>query len=149
VKGRFAASAACLSVLLSLGGCRKHDFPDYPRDYREFAYVTNSGSNSVSVVDLVNLRQERVLTVGKRPVGIAANPVRNEVYAVNADGNSVSVIDAVRNQVVATIPVDRTPYAIDVAHDGRTAYVASSGANTVSAIDLDQRRVRTVIGVGE
>ena len=97
----------------------------------------------------MNLRQDRVIGVGRRPVGIAANPARNEVYAVNADSNSVSVIDTMRNQVVATIAVDRTPYSIDVARDGRTAYVANSGANDVSVIDLDQRRVTATIGVGE
>ena len=59
-------------------------FPEYPADYREFAYVTNGGSNTVTVLDLVNLRQERVLQVGAEPTGITANPARNEVYAVNS-----------------------------------------------------------------
>jgi YVTN family beta-propeller protein len=111
--------------------------------------VTNSGSNTVTALDVVNLRQDRVIAVGRRPVGIAANPARNEVYAVNADSNSVSVIDTMSNQVAATIGVDRTPYSIDVAQDGRTAYVANSGANDVSVIDLDRRRVTATIGVGE
>ncbi len=141
------AFAVC--TLLLTTGCRKQDFPDYPRDYREFAYVTNSGSDTVTVIDVVNLRQDRVIAVGHKPVGIAANPMRNEVYAVNAGSNSVSVIDTTRNQVVATIPVDRTPYSIDIAGGGHTAYVANSGANDVSIIDLDRRQVTATIGVGE
>ena len=118
--------ALAICALISLSGCRKHDFPVYAKNYREFAYVTNSGSDTVTALDLVNLRQDRVIAVGRRPVGIAANPLRNEVYAVNADSGSVSVIDTTRNQVVATIAVDRTPYSIDIASDGRTAYVANS-----------------------
>ena len=140
---------ARLPALTSLSGCRQHDFPVYPKNYREFAYVTNSGSNTVTALDVVNLRQDRVIAVGRRPVGIAANPARNEVYAVNADSNSVSVIDTMRNEVVATIAVDRTPYSIDVAPDGRTAYVANSGANDVSVIDLDRGGLPATIGVGE
>jgi hypothetical protein len=33
-------------ALLALGltGCRPHDFPQYPPNYREYAYVTNGGS---------------------------------------------------------------------------------------------------------
>ena len=42
-------------------------FSQYPSDYREFAYVTNSGSNTVTVLDLVHLRQDRVVAVGSNP----------------------------------------------------------------------------------
>ena len=147
----------CLALPLLLSGCRREHFPEYPEDYREFAYVTNGGSNTVTVLDLVNLRQERVLQVGAEPTGIAVNPKRNEVYAVNSgngtgsgSGNgSVSVIDAEKNSVVATIPVHRRPYFIDVDSDGRRAYAANSGSNSVSVIDLDKRREIGVIGVGE
>ena len=139
--------AFCATSLLA--GCRKQDFPAYAKNYREFAYVTNSGSNTVTAIDVVNLRQDRVIAVGRRPTGIAANPARNEVYAVNADSGTVSVIDAERNQVAATIPVGRTPYSIDIASDGRTGYVANAGANDVSIIDLESRRVTATVGVGE
>lgn len=140
-------------VGLLLGGCRREHFPEYPADYREFAYVTNGGSNTVTVLDLVNLRQERVLQVGAEPTGVTANPKRNEVYVVNSGGGggngSVSVIDAGKNAVVATISVHHRPYFIDVDSEGRRAYVANSGSNSVSVIDLDERREIGVIGVGE
>jgi len=134
---------------LSLGGCRRRGFPEYPPDYREFAYVTNGGSNTVTVLDLVNLRQDRVLEVGGAPSGITANPKRNEVYAVNSASGTVSVIDAEKNRVVATIPVHRKPYFIDVDGSGRRAYVANADSNNVSVIDLDKRREIAAIGVGE
>ena len=121
--------------------------------YREFAYVSNGTSNTVSVLDLVYLRQDRTLQVGNDPTGLAANPKRNEVYVVNtgtASGNgSVSVIDTDRQPVVATIPVHKLPYFIDVDAAGRRAYVANSGSNTVSVIDLDTRRELGVVGTGE
>jgi YVTN family beta-propeller protein len=137
----------CLLPLLN--GCRRQHFPQYPPDYREFAYVTNGGSNTVTVLDLVNLRQDRLLQVGAEPTGITANPKRNEVYAVNSGSGSVSVIDAEKNRVVATIPVHRKPYFIDVDSDGQRAYVANSASNNVSVIDLDKRREIGAIGVGE
>src|SRR5579862_6229389 len=80
---------ACVTVPLLLSGCRREHFPQYAPDFREFAYVTNGGSNTVTVLDLVNLRQDCVLQVGAEPSGITANPKRNEVYAVNSASGSV------------------------------------------------------------
>ncbi|WP_446744512.1 YncE family protein [Silvibacterium acidisoli] len=142
-------SALGLLLPLLLGGCSRHHFPQYPSDYREYAYVTNSGSNTITVLDLVNLRQDRVLPVGANPTGIAASPTRNEVYAVNTDGGTVTVIDAEHNRIAATIPVHHKPYAIDVDAAGKRAYVANSASNNVSVIDLDARREIAVVGVGE
>ncbi|GGG93099.1 beta-propeller fold lactonase family protein [Silvibacterium dinghuense] len=148
-------SRLCLLALapLVLAGCTRNHFPQYPPDYRQYAYVTNGGSNTVSVLDLVNLRQDRVLQVGQEPTGVTASPVRNEVYVVNAgpaSGNgSLSVINAEKNQVVATIPLQKRPFFIDVTRDGKFGYVANSGSNTVSVIDLEARREIGVVGVGE
>jgi YVTN family beta-propeller protein len=148
-ENRQACLAALLVLLAPLAACRRHDFPQYPADYREYAYVTNSGSNTVTVLDLVNLRQDRVIRVGDNPTGIAANPLKNEIYAVNTNSNSVSVIDAEKNAVVATIPVHSKPYFIDVDAKGERAYVANSGSNNVSVIDLAARREITAVGAGE
>lgn len=145
--GRTLLLCAVLPILLA--GCKRSHFPQYPPDFREYAYVTNSGSNNVTVLDLVNLRRDRVLAVGANPTGVAANPKRNEVYVVNTDSGTVSVIDATKNRVVATIAVGRKPWFIDVNRDGDRAYVANSGSNNVSVIDLNKRRQIAVIGVGE
>ena len=103
----------------------------------------------MTVLDLVYLRRERVLQVGRNPTGLAVNPVKNEVYAVNTGSNSVSVIDATTNTVVATIGVRQRPYFIAVAPDGKRAYVPNSGSNTVSVLDLEARRQVGVAATGE
>jgi YVTN family beta-propeller protein len=138
----------CLALILPLG-CRRSSFPDVPAGYREYAYVTNGSSNTVSVLDLVNLRSDRTLRVGDNPTGITANPTRNEIYAVNTRSGTVTVIDAATNTVAATIGVHRQPYFISVDSAGGRAYVANSGSNSVSVIDLDRRREIAVVGTGE
>ena len=140
---------ACALLPLLLSGCRRNHFPHYPATFREYAYVTNSGSNTVTALDLVNLRQDRVMAVGADPTGIAVNPKKNEVYAVNTGSGTVSVIDATRNRVVATIPVHRKPYFISVNASGTLAYVANSASNNVSVIDLASRRELRTIPVGQ
>lgn len=120
-----------------------------PDGYREFAYVTNGAGNTVSILDLVYLRQDRTVRVGNNPTGLAVSPTKNEVYVVNTDSDSVSVIDTVKNEVVSTIPVGRLPYFISVDSAGHRAFVANSGSNSVSVIDLDRRRMTFVAGTGE
>ena len=136
-------------VLLTLGAAGCQSDVEYPANYREYAYISNGGSNTVTVLDLVNMRQDRVIAVGAGPSGLAVNPRRNEVYVVNSGSGSVSVINAETNAVAATIRVQRLPYFIDVDARGDRAYVANSGSNNVSVLDLAQRRVIGVIGAGE
>lgn len=147
---------ACLAALLFallLTGCRPHDFPQYPPNYREYAYVTNGGSDTVTVLDVVDMRVDRELPVGQHPVAVAASPTRNEIYVVNAGAvganGSVSVIDAEHNTVVATIGVHRQPLSIDLDGDGQRAYVANSGSNSISVIDLKTRQEIAQFGAGE
>lgn len=133
-----------LLPLAALVGCHHSDFPTLPSGFREFAYIANSASNTVTVLDLVYLRVDRTLRVGDNPTAIALSPTRREAYVLNtqssAQNGSVSVVDTERNQVVGTIPVHRSPSAISVDPTGRRAYVANSGSNTVSVLDLDTRR---------
>ncbi len=93
---------------LALAGCRQSDFPQFPANYHEYAYVTNGVSGTVSVLDVVNVRVDREIATGQNPVAVAASPTRNEVYVVNSGAKgaqgSVTVIDAEKNAAAATIP---------------------------------------------
>jgi YVTN family beta-propeller protein len=144
---------AFATLALSLTACRPHDFPQYPPNYREYAYITNGGSGTVTVLDVVNLRLDRELATGQNPVAVAASPTRNEVYVVNSgqEGGqgSVSVINAESNTVSATIQVHRQPVSIELDTAGELAYVANSGSNTISVLDLKARREIAAIGAGE
>ncbi len=139
--------------MFAFAGCRPHDFPQYPPNYREYAYVTNGGSGTVTILDVVNVRVDRELPVGQNPVTVAASPTRNEVYVVNSGpaggSGAVSVIDAEHNTVAANIPVGRQPVSISVDAAGKLAYVANSASNSVSVIDLKTRREIARIGTGE
>lgn len=158
-KAGFTPSLCLLFAGVVLTGCRSHDFPEYPANYREFAYVTNGGSNTVSAFDVVNLRLDREIPVGINPTGVTANPKRNEVYVVNSGTNqssgpsgpngSISVINTEKNAVVATIPVHRQPYFLEINPSGDMAYVANSGSNSISILDLNTRREIAVVGTGE
>ena len=161
-RGRSAIRiATCLIAglfAIAIIGCRSPDFPKYPPNYREYVYVTNGGSDTVTVIDVVNVRVDRELRVGNNPVAVAASPTRNEIYVVNEGATgpngpiaagSISVIDAEHNAVVATIPLHRQPVSIDLDAKGDLAYIANSGSNSVSVVDLKARREVAQIGAGE
>ena len=147
------AAAFSMTALLFATGCRRHDFPEYPANYREFAYVTNGASDTVSIFDVVHVRLDREIHVGQHPIAVAASPSVNEVYVLNQGaplGNgSISVLSAEQNAVVASIAVRREPASIELDKNGSFAYVTNAGSNSVSVIDLKARQEIAVIGTGE
>lgn len=86
-------------------------------------YVANNGSNTVSVLDAVNLTLQQTITVGLAPFGVAATSDR--IYVTNFDDDSLTIINPLSNTVVATATVGHQP-AFSAAH-GNCAYVPNHG----------------------
>jgi YVTN family beta-propeller protein len=103
--------AVLIPIVAGLGWWyfREQALPDYGPLYREYAYVTNGKSNTVSVIDLRTFALAKTIAVGSEPTGVAANSKKNEIYVVNTASNNISVIDAESNTVVATIGVHGRP----------------------------------------
>ena len=78
------------------------------------AYITNSGDNTVSVIDTTSSTVTATLTVGNSPFGVAVTPDGSTVYVGNRSDNTVSVIDTASNTVTATIPGFSDPIAFGV-----------------------------------
>jgi YVTN family beta-propeller protein len=106
-----------------------------------FAYITNSGDNTVSVIDTATNAVTATIAVGGNPFGVAVHPDGAIVYVTNSADNTVSVIDAATNTVTATIPVGDGPvYGIAVTPDGSNLYVAA-GYDGVWVIDTGTNSV--------
>ncbi len=133
---------------------------------REFALVTNLGSNNVSVIDTNTDAVIDVIDVGESPEGIAVTPDGTLALVANrgpragsTDVETVSIIDTAARQVVATVP-DFSPNAftrpsvVAVSSDGQLAYVTNNASATVDVLDVrraltDPARARVgVIQVG-
>lgn len=120
-------------------------------------YVTNEGSDNVSVIHQRTGNVVATVMVGKRPRGIAVSQVRERqrVYVVNSGSNSISVIDPTTNTVEVEIPVrfGKEPEEIAVARiaqDKEIILVANYGSNNVSIIDAStyQEFDRVSVGAG-
>ncbi len=91
------------------------------------AFVTNSQSNSVSIVDTATNTVVATVPVGSAPsgvaglTGVAVNPAGTRVYVVDNHANNAAVIDTATNAVVATVAVGANPtgVALNPARDTR------------------------------
>lgn len=105
------------------------------------AYVTDSGSDTVSVVDTATNTVVTAIPVGDRPDGVAITPDGSRVYVVNTQSGTVSVISTASDTVVATVPVGPNPQSVTVTPDGTRAWV--TGYSGTSVIDTASN---TVVG---
>lgn len=57
----------------------------------DYAYITNQGAHTVSIVDLQQLKVVNTIAVGKAPVGVAVDNRNQLVYVSNVEGHSLSI----------------------------------------------------------
>src|SRR5271165_4021714 len=88
------------------------------------AYITNQGSNDVSVVDLAALRVVQTIAVGRSPAGVAVSARAGRAYISNPDSRDISVIDLQSRKQVATVAGGSGPVGIAVSPDGSRLYAA-------------------------
>ena len=120
----------------------------------QYVYVTNVGSNSVSVISTSSNSVVSTITVGSNPNGVAITPngqyvyVANSQYGSSGGGNTVSVISTSSNSVVSTIPVGTTPWGVAITPNGQYVYVTNTGSASVSVISTSSNSVVSTIHVG-
>jgi len=85
---------------------------------KPWAYIANTVSGTVSVIDTENYTTVATVDVGTEPQALVASPNGRFVYVALANDNAVKVIDTSTNGVIATIPVGRSPRALAITNDG-------------------------------
>lgn len=115
-----------------------------------YAYIPNSTSNNVTVINTVTNAVVTTIPVGRVPNAAAVSPDGSQVYVVNTapgQAGSVSVIDASSNTVIKTITVGSLPWGVAVNPKGNEFYVTNEGSNTVSIISTGTLAVTATIAV--
>jgi YVTN family beta-propeller protein len=97
---------------------------------KSMAYVSTTGSDSVTVVDVAHLLSF-----------VAATPAKERRALAND-------LSASANYVAARIPVGRGPKGLAISPDGGTLYVANRTGDDVSIISTAERRVTGTIVLG-
>jgi YVTN family beta-propeller protein len=119
-------------------------------------YVSNSASDTVTIINILNNTKYKNLQVGIAPVHIYGDPLRDNssqdiLYVANSGSNSVSLINVTTKAVDnKTIPVGRSPvYIYGKISASDTIYVANAYSNSVSVINTTTNTVEKEIPVGE
>lgn len=110
------------------------------------AYVANSGSASVSILDLNANKVSGTIHLSANPWELAIDPQANRLYAT-VTGNQVAVIDTTTKATVATIAVGDTPTRMAIDPAAGRLYVTNYVAGTVSVIDTTSPAVIETISV--
>jgi len=125
---------------------------------KRYAYVSNWGSRSVSIIDVTANKRVRDVTVGVRPNDMALAP-DGRLFIACAGDNTVHVIQTITlekapedpsparrlwegtREVISTSlypqsPEGSTPDALAVSPDGKTLFIANADNNDVEVVDI-------------
>jgi YVTN family beta-propeller protein len=100
------------------------------------------------VIDTVTSRVAGRIKVGRKPRGLAVDPVSGHVFVANSWGDTVTEIDASAMRTVRTIPAGSEPVGVALDTRTRQLYVANRISGDVSVMDLDGSRDYPRIPVG-
>lgn len=105
----------------------------------KWAYVSNSGTDTVSAIHLES-GEVKLIRTGQRPEGSVLSKDGRELYVANRDANSISVIDTTKNQVMANIETGKGPVRIALTPDGSKLVYALMHERRIGIADPAIRR---------
>ncbi|MBI5237918.1 MAG: hypothetical protein HY887_05795 [Deltaproteobacteria bacterium] len=117
-------------------------------------FISNSGSDYISIIDRGIERVIAAVTVGDRPLGMALNGTEDLLYVVAAGARSIAVVDAAQFRVRSRIPLPAGAGPTDVVFMPDTheiegeLYVINSLSNDVTVVSTLSRRMIKTIPVG-
>ena len=123
------------------------------------AFITNQGSDSVSVVDVATAKVVKEIAVGKSPAGIAVSAAAGRAYVTNPGDHSVSVIDLASLRLLRTLgPAAHEPegaarfgrgsVGLAVSPNGRFVYLSDWFGGRLNLLDAFTLEPLTDVAVG-
>src|SRR3989440_1085017 len=96
-----------------------------------FAYVSNEGSASISIIDTATDKVVSTMKIGQKPRGIAISPDGKRLYISDQTANALRVIDTGKNAEITQVTLGESPEAIYVSADGKWLSAAIEEDNQV------------------
>ena len=112
-----------------------------------YAYITNQGENSLSVINTHTNKVVKTINVGNRPAGVVVSNNGKRVYITNPESKDISVIDTEKLLNIKTIKVGTSPLAIAISPDDQTIYVADWYDDAIFIIDTVSLKIANKIQI--
>jgi gliding motility-associated-like protein len=117
-----------------------------------YAYITNSASSSVSVINVTSRKVVTTIPMGADPQDITVSPDGKKVYVSDPISTTVSVISTATNTVEATTPVPIGSFSMVVSPDNSKLYLvainSASGKDDIYVINTATNVITSILPVG-
>lgn len=110
-------------------------------------FVTNEGSNDMTVINGKTLEVEKTFAVGKRPRGVGMSPDGSELYVAISDEDAIAVIDPVALKELRRFHAGSDPETFAV-HPNGNIYISNEDAAKATVFDPKTGRQVAEIPVG-
>src|ERR1700754_490295 len=95
------------------------------------AYVTNERDNTLSEIDLEQMKTVKTVPVGQRPRGITVTRDGGEILVCASDDDTIQIIDPKTLKVVGDLPSGPDPETFALHGSGNPLYVSNENDNMV------------------
>jgi len=110
------------------------------------AYVTNMGSNSVSVIDLNKNEVVKIIPCGLVTESIDITPDGSEIWVTNKNENSITIINTSTYDVIDTLDTGNEPLKLKFSKDGKYCLVANGTDGSISIYNQhSKKKIKTII----
>lgn len=115
----------------------------------KLALVSNNEDNTVTVIDIKELKVIDTVATGKGPHGFRISKDSKLAYIANMGEDTVSVINIETLKEIKRITVGKTPVTTGITSDGKSLVVTLNGENAIAIVDLVTEKVEKVdVGIG-
>jgi len=124
--------------------------PDVP-PLGSLAFVSNEGSDNISVIDRFSHRVVDVIMVGAQPRGLAYSRREQQLYVAISGDDAIAVIDVLSLQTMrkVTTGFGDEPTRLLLSSDETTLYVLNHGAATLTVLNVGSWQERSRIATGQ
>ncbi len=114
-------------------------------------YVSNYGSNTVTVFDKVKQEVAGAIATGNGPRGMALDKNLHRLYVALTDDDAVEVIDVAEDRTISRIRLNQgdSPEELALTPDGLTLLSVNTGSDSVSFMDTAAQVELNRVAVGK
>ena len=119
-----------------------------PARPKPILYVTNSGGDDITLVDVATHKAIGSIQTGPTPHGLESSPDGSRVYVSGETDDDIVAVDTATSRVLWKVPISGRPNHIAVSADGRYVYVPIRSADYADVVDTQSQRKIKSIPVG-
>jgi len=118
---------------------------------KNFAYVSNWGGSSISIVDLKKQKEISKIAVGDHPNAMVLSPDGKKLFITSANSNELTIVDTLAKKIIQVLDLSpypgasrsgSTPNDITLSRDGHTAFLVSADNNCVNVVDVSDSKAK-------